>query len=361
MSDLLSRALQLNYEHARRYVETRGWVASRSNRDEVAVFHRGDGELVLPVDSSLRDYGAAMLRFAQEIADEETRPLDAVLSDLGAVDRDRHRPALVGTGFESGAGLEAAETLIEGATRALRSAACSAVSRRAFHPRLSNGETDAFIAASRFAGTERGSFVAVIETPTEVDGARPGFGRDASVELFRSLQHLVSSLRRDQPEEITAPSATQPQVSANLCEALLQMAPSSEGADLRFEVTWSPLVPVPARVPTRVQIDRHLYERIQLLAARMRPSTTLAGRRYAGTVRELKGSPGESGRVEGPVVLELLADEGSVRARAHLDADHYQVALEAHASGSPVLVMGELHRATRSYELRNVRALQAAG
>ncbi len=354
-----ARAAALSYEDARRYVESRGWARVPTRRTEVGVFRLRDHEAHLPMDTSLRDYASAMVLFARAVAEAEGRSVERVIADLAAARSDRHRPARVGPADASGASLEAASAMLDGVSRSLLSAACSAVQPRAFHPRMSLGDAQAFLAQTRFSHTETGSFVMVVDTPTEVEGTREGFGRAASELLMRSLSHLATSIRAGTPHRVTEPQAGEPQVSANLCEALLWMAPPNEAADLRFEVAWSPLLPAPKELASVVTIDRHMYEAVESLAAAMRPSTTSAHPWHAGWVKELRGNLGDSGHMEGEVVFALLEDETrSVRAKAYLDPDLYQRALEAHAKAELVTVIGELHRVRRDFVLRNVTDIE---
>lgn len=201
----------------------------------------------------------------------------------------------------------------------------------------------------------------VVDTPTEVDGAREGFGRDASVLFVRSLAHLTSSLRSGSPERIVQPADGAPIVSANLCEALLRMAPPSESADLRFEVGWSPLLPAPADLPTSIVVDRQMYEPLEQLASSMRPSTSSASPWPFGFVRELRGTPGLSGRVEGEVVFTLYdAEDATFRAKATLSPELYEKALRAHAGHRLVTITGTLHRVRRGFVLRDVTDIDVA-
>jgi hypothetical protein len=357
--DLLhARAGALSYEDARRYVESRGWVRITTRRTEVAVFRLGDHEVHLPMDTSLRDYASAMALFARSIGDAEGRSPEQVLADLGASRVDRHRPARVGGNEPEGASLEAATAMLDGIRRALLASACSVLQPRAFHPRMSLGDAEAFVAQTRFAHTEVGSFVMVVDTPTEVDGARQSFGRDASLLLMRSLAELTAAVRAGAAMRLLDVDSDRPQVSANLCEAILRMAPPSEAADLRFAVSWSPLVAPPPGLVGAVTVDRHMYETIERLATQLRPSESSVAGSHIGFVKELKGGPGPTGQPEGEVVMTLvLEDETVVRARAQLDAPQYATAIEAHARSHFVVVQGELHRVRKGHELREVREI----
>ncbi len=358
---LYDLAGRLSYEDARRYVESRGWRREKSKRPDVGIFRSGDHEAVLPMDTALRDYASAMVMFARRVGELEGRTTERVLADLSAANRDRHRPALLGIAAPIGATLEDASAMIDGISRAMLAAACSALNPRPFHPRMTLGDAEAFVASATLVSTEVGSFVMVIDTPTDVDGAPPGFGRETSVLLMRSLAHIATSIRAGTSDRIVNPDPGGLQVSGNLCEAVLRMAPSSESGDLRFEISWSPLMAPPKDAPRMVSIDRHMYEGIEQAARQLRPSESNVPAVHLCIAKELKGAPGPTGRAEGEVIFTVVKEDGStVRARAHLTPEQYQTALVAHATPAPVFVEGELHRVRRGSELRKILRVDPA-
>lgn len=354
--ELFKLAQLVSYANARRYVLSRGWQDSPSRRSDLGIFRWQGHEAVLPMDPQLGDYATAMLQFARKVAAAESRGAEMVLRDLLAPDVDRHRPARIGP---SDASIEVAAWMLDGLGRALRAAACSTLQPSPFHPRMSRSEADAFVGASRFTNTEVGSFVVVIETPLEVEAAPPQFGRAVSVTLMRSLEHVARCLRRAQASRIVNPEPGEPRVSANLCESILRMAPPSELADLRFDISWSSLLDVPTDAPARVSIDRSMYEALEQVAGELRPSQPSVHREHLGFVKELKGSMGPTGAPEGEVVFTIVVEDGAeVRAKAVLDSAQYQVAWKAHGGAVPVEIEGELHRVRRGYELRAVTSLK---
>ncbi len=349
-------AARVDYADAMRYAKSRGWVRADFPRMDIGIFHRGEHEAVLPMDPALRDYASSMLRFAEVLAQAEGLSPERVLQDLVTTKVDRHRPARVGT---NDASLGAAVSLLEGIQRALLASACTALQPRPFHPRMSLSQAEEFVAATRFRNTEVGSFVVVIDTPLEVDNTRPGFGREVSTTLMRSLIHIAHALRMDAADRIVNPRPGDPQVSSNLCEAILRMAPASESSDLRFDVAWSPLVAPPPNIPREISIDRTMYEQLEQVASQLRPSRSTARSQYLCVVKELKGSISLEGRPEGETVfLLLLEDETEVRAKAYLGAADYQVAVAAHSSSSLLIIDAELHGIRRGYELRNLTAIK---
>ncbi|MFO0710806.1 MAG: hypothetical protein U0353_13250 [Sandaracinus sp.] len=87
----------------------------------------------------------------------------------------------------------------------------------------------------------------------------------------------------------------------------------------------------------------------------MRPTSLDPSPYQVGFVRELRGAPGFTGRVEGEVVFTLYEDEETtVRAKATLSADLYEKPIVAHAAHRVVTITGTPHRVRRGFVLRDV-------
>jgi hypothetical protein len=274
--EIYEMAASVDYSDAQRYVLSRGWVKHPSSPRDGGYFHYKKHDAQLPMSREYLDYDSAMVRFATLVAKAEGRKFEHVLLDLAAKDVDRHRTARVGA---KDASLDATMGLLEGMQRGLAAAAASVLQPRPVHPLQNAAEVQRFVNATRFTNTEAGSFVVVIDTPLEVQDAAESFGRLASVSFMRSLAHIARSLKRRAPERIVHPSPAAPVVSANLCEALLRMAPKSESSDLRFAVSWSPSRDNPIGVAKEVILARSMYEPLEKVAAQLRRKRTNVGAR----------------------------------------------------------------------------------
>lgn len=285
---LYDQAARVNHVDAQQYVTAHRWVQKPCPRNDIGIFRLRSHEAVLPMDPSLLDYTGAMLRFAMRVGEAEGRQPEYVLQDLAATKVDRHRPMRVGEGAAS---LGEAISLLAGLQQGLAAAACLALQQppalhSALHSRASFAEAESFVSAARFSTTEMG-FGVVIDTPLEVERAAPGFGRKASIAFMRSLAHLARSIRAGSPERILHPQASEPRVSAELCEAVLRM----EASDLRFAISWSPWMPAPQGVPREVQIDRAMFEPLEKIAGKLRrASPALAGGPRRAGARSRRGA-----------------------------------------------------------------------
>lgn len=271
-----------------------------------------------------------------------------MLRDLLQPDRDVVRFALTGSGVRAGTiELAAGFGLVAGALKSLRASACSAKRPRRFHPRMTLSEADSYVAACRLGQTEIGSFVLTVDTPLMFEKGRDAtevpFGRRTTTMLFDATAFIAGSIRRGESSRVL--DDEQMRVSANLCEALVEMMPADESTDLRLCGRWSALLPPPP--VSEVLIDRGMFEPIEQLAQQLRPKQGSELAQFVGKVIELSGSPNPADELEGDVVLHLHVDDQLVKVRVPLAPADYQQAGLAHFGQRFVSVMGRLHRGPR--------------
>lgn len=351
-----SPAARIGYQEVREYLKHRGWVSVPSRRPYVAIFRSPNGgefEVLLPLERDLADYADAMATVARRAAEFEGRSPSAVLHDFLQPRRDIIRFALDGQAMADGTvGLLDGLGMLSGAKKSLLASACSAKRPAKFHARMALSEADAFVHACHLGQTEIGSFVLTVETPLDIDPTAfvgSSFGRRATEYLFASVGRLADTIRQDAVDSLLQ-EGTGPVVSANLCEALVELMPKDESADLRLSSTWSPLLPQNSPIPSVVRIDRDMYETIEELGEKLRPSDEPLPDTFLGFVTELAGGflP------EGEIKLRVIVDEEMLEARAVLSRADYQIAAQAHLNERAVSVHGVLHRGRRAHHIKDV-------
>ncbi|HET9954201.1 MAG TPA: hypothetical protein VFQ61_06845, partial [Polyangiaceae bacterium] len=253
-------ASQLGYQDVRDYLRAHGWTQASSKRDYVAIYRHDAprAEVLIPLDRDLADYGKAMWLAAREIATVERRTVESVLHDLRQPRLDRIRISLEGEDLENGTlALAQGVSLLSGVRKALLASASTVRHARRYHPRMSFSEAELFVQSCRLGQTEVGSYVLTVEAPHRLaaNAATPdqAFGRQASAILMRAVQSIVVNVRKGDAQPLLEDPS--PIVSANLCDALVDMMPADEKADLRFRATWSPLLPISEGVPNQVHVD----------------------------------------------------------------------------------------------------------
>lgn len=329
-------------------------------------------QLQIPMDREDPAFLDAMLDVIERLSELESRSASAILEDLLSSDADVLRVRVVSRDAEDGQlTLTADVELRQSTRRALLSAACSVVHPAPFHPRLSRTEPDALLAACRAGQTEIGSYVVKVICPLhaldetlDLQEPKP-FTRKVTEHLMVATSGLVGSIERSSVDEFLDAQLERPLVSANLCEALLQMQPDRDAGQVVLSTTWAsdPHVRPPAVevVPDRVVIKAEYLPEIERAARILRPPTTAErDEEFVGTVETLDGMVGDDGRRAGEVVFSLLSPDGeTIRARANLNAEQYEEASRAHQGGRTyVAVRGVLLRGARVSRIDPVRQLR---
>lgn len=360
---------RVDYLDVRAYLESRGWNRVPSRRPYAAIYRSGREplqEVQVPLDRALADYAEAMVVIARRLATHERRSAESVLHDLLQPRRDLLRFGLEGDAMRDG-GINLADglDLVNGVRKALLASACSVKRPRSFHPRLGLAEADAFVRQCRMGQTEVGSFVLTVETPLDIGPQQPldgdPFGRQTATLLLQSVAWLATSVRAGEPQRVLEPTPGAPVLSANLCEALVEMMPADESADLRLRGSWSPLLPVSPEIASEVHLDRNMYESIERVAHQLRPTRESQPDQFVGKVVELMGGPGDQGDVEGPVVLQVQVDDELLKTRVTLGAPDYRKAVTAHLEQLYVTVRGVLRRGSRVHWIEKTSGFEIVG
>lgn len=350
-ADRFAAASSVDWTDVQQYLQSRGWQRARSRREDVGIYRLDAGEVLVPLDRSLADYAEAIATAAVRIGELEGRSPEAVLADLSCPRADRVRVGRTDEGSEEGTlGLQDGASLLAGTRRALLAAACSVERPDArFHPRMTLKSAEAFVDSCRLGQTERGSFVLTLlcplDAPAAADAEAP-FGRRAVERLLGSIGRAVALVRQGELGRILD-GPEPPVITANLCEALVEMMPSDQRGDLWLGATWSPLIKPPAVAP-RVSVDRALFPVFEELSQRLRPPSAPRRDRFVARVVELRGEANDDGLLEGEVALLMQVGEELIRARCALEPEGYQAAIDAHREQRYLSLRGVLKRRPKS-------------
>jgi hypothetical protein len=317
------------------------------------------------MDSTAEDYGESILEVAARIASIENREIGAVLNDLLMPNADVLRFRLATVATEAGTlPFQEGINLLEGAKKALLAAACSVLSPRTHHPRMSRTEAEQLLTACRLGQTETGSYVVKSTCPLDaVDYETPAVGetvpfvRRATQFLLRSSKRLVDAIEKDEVEKLYEETPRLPVISSNLCEALLKMQAVKDNAVLSISAKWATTLPPSGgeSTPERVVFNPDYFKVISKILDNLRPSAQQTESVYVGTVETLNGDFDEFGKRSGEVTLEVLQEGENLPVRINLDANQYVMADKAHMSRNPVMVKGVLRRGRRLHRITEVQ------
>jgi hypothetical protein len=361
--DLLS---SVSSQDVRAYSLATGWKRVDGGPGHLAVFRHPCSNLdqvIVPLDSSAPDYARRIAEAVEALATREDRPPQEVLNDLLQTASDVLRFRV--TSLEATRGtlpLEEVVDLLRGAKQALLAAACSVLVPQRHHPRLSRAEAEQLLAACRFGQTERGSFAVAIACPIDaVDTPLPRqnpapFARETTQLLMRSAERILNSIQRDDEAAALQSNNSDPLISSNFCQALLEMQPPQDQSSLTISCTWAPILALPASAGTvrSVTFRNEHFPAIERIGKRLLPVGEPEHDLFVGYVDALNGFMGDTGEMQGEVTLLLLHESEPIRAKVDLGPRDYRTAAEAHMSGSAVSVRGSLHLGRRIHRLRDI-------
>jgi hypothetical protein len=219
----------------------------------------------------------------------------------------------------------------------------------------------------RFGQTERGSFIALLEshvTPPE-QAILPGtpiaepFSRRVIARIMRGVAQIEQAVFAANAGNLK--DGFRDGLNANMCEAILAMKPTLGEPQFEYRVSWAPILPAP-NLPTIVKLERRTLEFIESTARTLRNAQESVERPIEGKVVKLSSL--------GPMdELEELADDRQVTIRFDLDgraqnvlvpliyAD-YSHACDAHRDGKTVRITGRLERTGKQWRLSGARDFQ---
>ncbi len=351
---------QIRPTAVRDYAKSRGWRPGPDSKRRLWILGHPEvdlRQLIIPIDQDAA-WADALLEVVLRLAEQEQSAPEAVLDNLLTTHSDVVR-FRVGGEDVSGGMLPMADAtgLIEGARRALLSSACSVVSKVAHHPRMSRSEPEEFLRVCKMGQTEIGSYVvkvvcplAEMEEPPVLQEAPP-FARETTIVLMNGCRKIVQSIEQDRVDAMLEEDAANPEVTSNLCDALLKMHAARDNADLSVEISWAavPDLAVPSSEPMAA-FKPEYFRAVGDIQRQLRPQKEQEEQALLlGTVETLNGDVGEDGHRSGEVVFALLLpEEEVVSARGNLNAADYERAVNAHEKGRGyVSFNGVLKRSVR--------------
>lgn len=352
-------------QQVRSYALAKGWHRVPSKRPEIALFNSPSGEpdqLIVPMDETFQDYARRLDEVIENLAHVESRSAIAVLNDLLTHDADivRYRVCSPTTSRGSIPLLEGIR-LLEGAKRSLLAAAHSVVNPAVHHPRMGRTEAQQLLNACHLGQTERASYSVSVACPlraveqdqTLLPGIEP-FTRRAVSLLMRSLARIVNAIEADAVPGVFESVVTEPIVSANLCDALLQMQPPEESSVVAVNVSWATTLPPQVLVPTTVRIKHEYFPIIEDISRKLRPAQPPASSLFVGYVENLSGDPGDNGQMQGEAALSVMFEEQMQPVRMDLAPADWQTAYVALGTRGFVRFKGVLHRGTRIHRITDL-------
>jgi hypothetical protein len=373
----MNYAVTISPTDFRDYAKVLGWVSvQEAIADRLFVLNHAAHkfrQIVIPMDADRPDYNDAVRVAIEKMAETEEKPYQFVENNLLEVGSDTIRFGVsTMRNLENGLPFHYAVQAVNGVENALRAAACSEVQKQPFHPKMKRSEAQKLVESAQMRHTETGSFVLKVACPLDAiqveksqqdvlnfEATSIPFVRRAIVGMNLAIIELVDALESDKLAELvekTKKEGASP-LSANLCESLMSFQDDTSKANLDFSVAWSARIELPApRLREKVKIQWDYFSRIEQVATSLRPIQPPKEQPFIGLVDELKGDLGVGETREGEVVLSLLVDGESIKAKANLTAEQHKIAYQAYGKGKTYIkIAGLLNPGNQPRKLTDIK------
>jgi hypothetical protein len=348
------------------YLSQKGWKKAAYPRPELIVFDGPadtSGQPIKAIFPARRDLVDFQLRIQELVNNlgliEHRDPLE-IAQDILTPNVDRLRVRVLAEIAQAGTlPLLYATQLLAALKDLIVAAACTEDDPQPFYRKASAVGTD-LANQMRFGQTERGSFVALIESHVTLPGQAilPGtpvpepFSRRVIARVMRGVAKLEQALFAGNPQALN--DSFRDGLNANMCEAILAMKPNLGEPQFEYRVSWAPILPAP-QLPTSVRLERRTLDFIESTARTLRNAQESVERPIEGKVVKLSS-------LDPMDELEELADDRQVTIRFDLDARaqnvlvpliyaDYSRACDAHRDGKSIRITGRLERTGKQWRL----------
>jgi hypothetical protein len=318
-------------------------------------------ELSLPKKESASDYEDAVSILLSKLAALEKQSIEKLTREIGTA-REGQLPHSADSFIlrivqpsDDGEGipLTLARTALTETEVLILAASCQTQKPETYYRRIDNKISNALLERAVFNHTRYGSFVLSVSCPILSTGEQLPLGlekndlpvtRKTFLALHTGIAELESAVSERKHIQFANDvlASTSPHVSANIAQAIGNIAASDTGGGVEFGFAWSELIVPTAEsyLKEAVLFSQNDAAQIYEVAERLRPQEASHTNRFIGTVEALRGDLTEGGRRAGWIELALnLPEVGWVRATAALSADQYKEADTAHISGAQFIAI----------------------
>ncbi len=317
-------------------------------------------EIIVPRTERLGDYATVVATLINTFASATGQDESSVYRSLITADRDVVC-VRVAESDDGSIALQDGVSLVSGTRDLVLSAACSLREAQPVYRAGANKDATELLHQMRLGQTDQGSFLVTVLTPVVLPPLQQSLlpdSADPNPPVHRQLtQRLVQALsdarrmteRAAAGEDVDLRKTVDRGVSANLCEALVQIIEPFPTLDI--SVSWARTRPVaaPAAVVRFGRADAGL---LREAARTLRAREPQPDMRLHGFVRVLNRPEADTG---GTVSLMTEIDGKRQSVVAVLRHDDYNRAVDAHKHRALVTLTGDLDRTGQRWRLLNPR------
>lgn len=345
-----------------RYLKDTGWIQFQSKRTNVKIYQFEMGknffQASIPTDKNLSDYKQAMYKAVKTVAKVEQKSVEQVMLYLLNPNTDILKIRLEKKEIEAGNILfNDAIRLYENVKKLLAATALDILHPKKYHQGRSDDAIMKFLSNCRFGQTEIGSYVVSVVCPFAELDEGTGYKQ---LSIFSDEEQCADSLTRQVTSRVMnniveiknqidsgnldnlVSREDGTIISANFYEALNGLNLDSEGADVEFIAEWSPVVKNTTCSESRIMLSHDYYLPIATVISKLKEEKNKATK-IIGRIKRLESSPDVENRTMGKVTLVYLDENDKKKTvTAELGKNDYNKAINAHACGNHVEIVGEI-------------------
>ena len=357
----------LSLSSLRSYLSSRGWTDDGPWGGGRATMyiqeHAGrTWDILVPFRDTVAGYAEGMAQAVKVLAAVEERSQLDVYHDLSASGADVIRMRSANGMAKEPLSLRQSAALLNDAIGMVASAARAVEKPQAtYRGPLSSDVADYLDSVRPLPGHYQG-YELTLHSPVPAGFETQGdmgddfyapFSRRATLKLADALTHsseaISGAVINDPLEQFR--QAVSHGVSANLCDAVANLAKKGEGIEI--DLFWAPVRPATTR-DHRFQFSEHSADILTEAARYFRRNEPVLDESVIAQVVALAREPQE---FDGRATILYIQDGHPIRMHVNFEEASYKTVIRAFENRNPVSLDGDIYRVGGSYELRNPRNL----
>lgn len=357
----------------RAYLASRGWNNEGQWGERPATIfakeHNGQAwEIIVPHQDTLAGYAEGMAEAVAVLATVEERSQLDVFHDLAGAGADVIRVRSSNGAAKEPLSLRRSASFLNDAYDLLAAAARSAERTRATYRGPLSADVAEFLDHVRplpgyyesYELTLHSPVPAELETQMDLgDEFHAPFSRRATLRLAEALEYsstAIAEVIADDPLE-SFRQAVPHGVSANLCDAVAELARKGDGVEIGL--SWAGVRPPSVhQTPTPTfRFSQHSADILTEAARSFRRNEPSLDESLIAQVVRLEREPEE---FDGRATILYVMDGRPVRIQVEFEEETYEIVIRAFQQREPISVDGDIYRVGNTYELRNPRNLLLA-
>lgn len=347
-----------------KYLTATGWSHFPRKRTDVKVFQLKQESLLfqvtIPLDKRLSDYKETMYYAAETVAEVEHRSVEQIMLYLLNPNADILKIRMEKKNVEAGNILfDDAISLYENTKKMIAAAAMDELRPRKYHQGRPDDAISKFLSECRFGQTEIGSYIVSVVCPfaeldeksgykqlsifSEEEQCAESLTRKVTNRVMNNIQEIKTQIDRGDIDCLSSKEGDSV-ISVNFYEALNGLTSDSEMTEIEFMAEWDPGVKNTGCQTDRVRLSHDYSQPLAAVISKMKEEKNKATR-IIGRIKKLESSPDAEKRETGKITVLYLDESNKGKTVVvNLGKEDYSRAIEAHAHGAYVEVVGEMTR-----------------